>query len=278
MKKLLVLAMVATIAVSASADLVGHWEFDDGFPATTDGSGHLVGGIGGATVGPQLGVAWSSGVIPGYDAGGVEGGAGAFSGNTGLFPNEYGTTGRFAGGAFAGQPVGASAWTYSAFVKTDSTQAYQGIISMGHQDDGSYACLDIRGNGDLAIETWSNGGVGGHRDNVATGTALNDGEWHHVAMTYDGGVTTKLYADGVEVGALAMASAFNIGSGNQNFAIGQWVKLRLAQYTTGRGFDGLIDDVRAYDSALTGAEIAALPEPATMALFGLGGLFLRRRK
>jgi hypothetical protein len=46
-------------------------------------------------------------------------------------------------------------------------------------------------------------------------------------------------------------------------------------------FDGAIDDVRIYDRALSGTEVAdlyALPEPATLALLALGGLAMLRRR
>jgi hypothetical protein len=44
-------------------------------------------------------------------------------------------------------------------------------------------------------------------------------------------------------------------------------------------FDGMIDDVRIYNRALSVAEIQQLsiPEPATIALFGLGIAALRRK-
>ena len=65
----------------------------------------------------------------------------------------------------------------------------------------------------------------------------------------------------------------------QNFTVGAtWFKDSGSPYVTGF-FDGGIDDVRVYDYALSGQEVALLvPEPLTMALLGLGGLMMRKRK
>ncbi len=90
-------------------------------------------------------------------------------------------------------------------------------------------------------------------------TDLVDGEWHHVAgvLEDDGSPDVeeiKLYVDGVvdETGA-ANPRPVNTASG---------VELRIAYdlNNTGRTYQGLMDDVRIYDRALSAEEIRAIIE------------------
>jgi Concanavalin A-like lectin/glucanases superfamily len=87
-------------------------------------------------------------------------------------------------------------------------------------------------------------------------TALNDGQWHHVAETYDGsgvasGVT--LYVDGALDGMLTQRD--NLGSNsilhNEDFTIGAG---------TGNGpqpFRGLIDELEVFNRLSGSGEVAA---------------------
>jgi concanavalin A-like lectin/glucanase superfamily protein/Big-like domain-containing protein len=71
------------------------------------------------------------------------------------------------------------------------------------------------------------------------------GVWQHVAATYDG-ATARFYVDGVEVASRAFAG--NVGDSN-SWQIG-------AYGSSASGFfDGVIDEVRIYDRALTRSEI-----------------------
>lgn len=71
--------------------------------------------------------------------------------------------------------------------------------------------------------------------------------WHHVAYTYDGS-THRLYVDG----SLAATST-------QTLTAGSVTSARVGSYETlDEMYDGLVDDLRIYDLALTTAEIAAL--------------------
>jgi large repetitive protein len=103
-------------------------------------------------------------------------------------------------------------------------------------------------------------------------------EWIHLAVVFDGIAGTKtLYANGQVAGTVATQSgeslsdiaAFNFFTRTSKTNGGDWWD----------SFHGKMDDFRIYDHALTQAEVMTLvPEPTTIALLGLGGLALIRRK
>jgi hypothetical protein len=131
-----------------------------------------------------------------------------------------------------------------------------GVISKWNQTAGgdSYG-LNVTNNGAGATLA---GGIGnGVSDPGILGGALSVSTWHHVAMTYD--TTTdlnKLYLDGVEVGSRTRANG--ILASSVGVSIG-----RETGGATPRYFDGLIDDARVYNRALSGAELDAIHDNGT---------------
>lgn len=90
---------------------------------------------------------------------------------------------------------------------------------------------------------------------ISPGT-VNDGQFHHVVVTYDGTVE-QLYLDGVSIGSTPLTQEgyantyyYQLGTGYT----GGW------DGTTGDWFPfaGVIDEPSIYNRALTGAEVAAL--------------------
>lgn len=98
---------------------------------------------------------------------------------------------------------------------------------------------------------------------------VNDGNWHHVAVTYDPSATIKykLYVDGVLDTQGNIATALNVGSGT-NMRIGR----RLHAVYTGY-FSGKIDEVRVWNVVRTQSELAAnkdteiSPVPASLVAY-----------
>jgi hypothetical protein len=80
-------------------------------------------------------------------------------------------------------------------------------------------------------------------------TPVGYDEWHHVAGTYDG-ANINVYLDGSLDGTIETTSP--IGVNTANVLIGENPE------AAGRNWDGLIDDVRIYNRALSAAEIGEL--------------------
>jgi hypothetical protein len=86
---------------------------------------------------------------------------------------------------------------------------------------------------------------------IATSGDLSTGVWHHAAMTHDG-ATLRLYLDGNLVGSAAL-----VGTIDQNPSVLAAVGSQPPE-AGGRHFDGLIDDARILQRAMTSAELATL--------------------
>ncbi|GEP44389.1 Ig-like domain-containing protein [Brevifollis gellanilyticus] len=107
---------------------------------------------------------------------------------------------------------------------------------------------------------------------TATNTPITNGVWNHVAVTYDGPTATwKMYLNGVQVGsATAAAGALPRYDSIQHFGIG------AAMTSTGAregAFAGTIDEVRVWNYARSGEEVAATKHLAIATAPGLVGRF-----
>ncbi|KKR05787.1 MAG: hypothetical protein UT34_C0002G0294 [candidate division WS6 bacterium GW2011_GWF2_39_15] len=80
---------------------------------------------------------------------------------------------------------------------------------------------------------------------------LTEGNWHHIAGTYDGSFL-KFYLDGVETCSHSLTGSINTFSAPLRLGINGGF---------GEAFDGLEDDVRIYNTALTPGQIASLAHP-----------------
>ncbi|UCG55667.1 MAG: hypothetical protein JSU70_12450 [Phycisphaerales bacterium] len=90
--------------------------------------------------------------------------------------------------------------------------------------------------------------AGGYGDDIWINDFWAPDVWHHMCLTYDG-ATARLYADG----ELLVASA-------RNWSLNPAVAYIGAQVNPGPNewWDGLVDDVRIYDIALSDAEVLAV--------------------
>ncbi|MDB6039371.1 MAG: hypothetical protein JWM99_3212 [Verrucomicrobiales bacterium] len=102
---------------------------------------------------------------------------------------------------------------------------------------------------------------------VSSSGTVSDGRWHHVAVTYDqsDGGLISIYIDG-------KPNNSNPNTGTWSWPATQEIEYGLSDDTYWRPYNGLLDDLRVYNRALTDAEVAsiaasdALVDPTALAL------------
>jgi hypothetical protein len=232
---LCIIFLLSSLVLAQLPDPVGHWTFDEGDGYTTaDVSGN-----------GNDGTIWSDGVFWSDDTPTGHGYSLEFTGKTGAVdigdPDILNIVGEI---------------TLAAWVKTDSaTESWQNIIAKGHGNNGEIV-LRVDGNGH-PTQIWCGSYDGA--DHMVKSYDLTDDElntWIYVVGTYsiEWQVWT-LYFNGEwvdevpdPVGAVTVDRGWAIGARASTDGT----------YPSERHFEGLIDDVRIYDVALSQDEVTQL--------------------
>jgi hypothetical protein len=234
-------AILGLTSSFASADLVGHWEFEEGTGATTADStpnGRT------ATI---TGATWANSnlaPVPSGSTAHLE-----FNGTTNLvqvtgYPGVTGTNDR----------------TVAAWVRSSDANVDRAIVSWGTNLGGEKWTFRTQSQNGVfgAIRLEVNGGY------IVGNTPVNDGEWHHVAVTWaDDGTPNvtdaKIYVDGVLDAELNNPNATPSGNLGQTINTASLTDVRIGRdFQTTRFWSGGIDDVRIYDEALDAEAISFL--------------------
>jgi T5SS/PEP-CTERM-associated repeat protein len=147
--------------------------------------------------------------------------------------------------------LGTRSRTCAAWVKTSSARG--AIMSWGKSGTvGQWWLFWVEDDGRLRLQA--------HNGRIIGNTDLRDNNWHHVVAVLDSDGTpdndeVKLYVDGAEETYSEITSEPIDTASHSNVTIGASY---LYDGTVVVLFDGLIDDVRIYDRALTEAEIMEL--------------------
>ena len=137
------------------------------------------------------------------------------------------------------------AFTFTAWINLNQDEAAPVDFQIIDKDKQYQWRLDFDGTDQLQLGVWDAIATPGHRGNQ---TAWDTGVWYHVACVAGGG-TLQHYLDGIPDGSA--------GGYIEPLDTSAGVKLGIGANVAGSGkfFDGLIDDVRMYDTALTQSEI-----------------------
>jgi hypothetical protein len=130
---------------------------------------------------------------------------------------------------------GTTSRTIEAWIKT--TVGDKEIVSWGSDISGQKWVFRLNNVGQLRLEV--NGGF-----NVGT-SDLRDGNWHHVAMRFQGNNTNTIqfFVDGVQE-TISSTGALAINTGSA-------YKVRISRGVNNRYWDGEIDEVRIWDTYIT---------------------------
>lgn len=213
-------------------NLIGHWKFNEGAGTVTSDSS-TSGYDGTLTNGPN----W----VSGKDGFGLN-----FDGS-----NDFVTMGNQTAYQFEyNQPFSISGW-----IKTDTNldRIILGKNENGGNYRGYYWFVNGAAEGYLAGEIRS---TATYRIYFEGSTVINDNQWHHLVMTYDGsgvGAGVKLYIDGVQDNIL-----LNVDNLQSNTIIDDAPLTIGARETGNSPLPGRVDDVRVYNDILTAGEANSL--------------------
>jgi hypothetical protein len=239
MLRLQTAAMVLLVAVAAQAQQQEYWLFDDG--SGTSAANEIGGGNTGTLVGTP---AWiTSGLEPKLTDRSILPSTAALDFTS---PNHYVDGGNInLTSTSGGGEVTVSMWLRPDTLSGDLRLI--GHLSGASTQAGAVGIGQTAGVGGVWV--WTGAGFG----HVTSAGALTAGAWQHLALVWDSGQVTA-YLDGVP--QLTATADFAFGAANGNFGL-------AAKYinTFGDGFDGQIDDVAIYSSALTLSEIEELANP-----------------
>jgi hypothetical protein len=227
------------IATSTPGAPILHWAFDTG-------SGAYAYDSAGTTYGTIVGADWTS---PGYNGA-----------DYCLNFNGVGDYVQVPDGNDANTLLnGLDAISVSVWVKSDVTNTDKGFI-ICEPPDGSDESITIRydaagasyqGTNLMKMGITTTGGI----VQLESSNNSQTTDWQHLVMTWSSGQDIRFYIDGLEdtpagrdantVGTITGVTALIVGKGGKDTASNQ-------------GWDGLIDDVRIYNYALSDVEIAYL--------------------
>ena len=146
--------------------------------------------------------------------------------------------------------------TLSAWFKS-SASTNQRIISMDSgSSTGRNYIIQLESSGYVRGIVWS-GSTAYQAGTISTTPGLSDGNWHHVALVYKPSTKVEIFIDGVSKDQNTSGIPSSINSIAQDLVIGR------AAPATGNFFNGSIDEVAIFNTALSSCDIKGIYDATT---------------
>ena len=249
--RILLLAVSALLAQSASAALLAHYSFDSNFNSSV-GTNHLTGSSGTPNITTTTGQHVFGGGALNLDQSGTQEHL-AFTATIDF--------------------TGATPWSMTWWgQRSTSSLASQGMIAGTIADSNNFvwtpnnpAVNSVEG---LRLRGPNTTGT----NQVDYDNIVDDNAFHHWAVVYDGSGSVTVWRDNVNLGTKSFSGDVlmtHVGAGTTSI---------------NNSFFGQIDELYIFDEAIGSATVASLfnnnvvPEPGAVSLLCLGGMLLVRRR
>jgi VCBS repeat-containing protein len=147
-------------------------------------------------------------------------------------------------------PIGSEQRTLIAWVKTDDQSSLKSVAEWGSLDGSA-------GRFALMVDAGGRAYFSGQYADLVGNTAINDNEWHKLAIVYDG-ISISIYVDNqLDVSSSTTSPGFNWNTFDQLNTTGR--QLTIGKSAIDEQFVGAIQNVSVWNKALAEPEIAALP-------------------
>jgi len=144
--------------------------------------------------------------------------------------------------------AGMKAITIAVWIKPNGIKGADGMSvaskRIGHQNGDCYNLFTWTGQKMYARVN--------SKGQIVSNTILKDGEWYHVAFTFEGGGKIKLYLNGIEEASIAHPDKAVLDDNESPLWIGE--------LNAGRNFawNGILDDVAIWNRALSEKDIQSV--------------------
>ena len=150
-------------------------------------------------------------------------------------------------------------FTVTAWLSTESGGGWIGVISKSHTNETRNYTIYLYENTVTASISIGNEAAGAWSDKTGT-TKIDDGEWHHVAISFDEKTKVgRVFTDGVQEGQYTVAH--DIPQNDADLVFAAW------HHAGGNGgYIGLLDEIAVFNVALEEADIKEIMQNGLSAL------------